>query len=249
MTQDGEHSEYARGIVERLLEGGDHELDLDGTLVVSDVENNAADFVADLAFLEAIDADVPAVRVGDEDLVPVALSTLPNLLGRSPVRFDYYGPAAEYERYLRFLRRPRRVGPHPGDLGTITREQARSTFVRRATAFLATRIGAIRDVGRNAAFGAAFLHLAQRLRRSTRVSTLGCHFTVSSNSPGLRVFWSGAYRISSNYFSSPTTPVGSILQSGTYVFGVDGGGYGSQIQWDFNAIVTLPGHPGVHLNF
>ena len=81
------------------------------------------------------------------------------------------------------------------------------------------------------------------------MSTPGCNFTVSTNSTGLRVFWSGAYRVSPNYFNHPTTPTVSVLQSGTYVFGVDGGAYGNQIQWDLNAVVTLPGNPNVHLNY
>ena len=88
-----------------------------------------------------------------------------------------------------------------------------------------------------------------RRARSSPIPTPGCNFTVTTNSSGLRVLWSGAYRISGNYFSHPTTPTASVLQSGSYIFGVDGGAYGTNAQWDKKAVVTLPGRPSMHLNF
>jgi hypothetical protein len=113
--------------------------------------------------------------------------------------------------------------------------------------FLATRIAAIHEFGDK--FRNASLQMLHRAGSARRVATAGCNFTVSSNTEGLRVFWSGAYRLSGNYFGSPTTPVTSVMQSGTYVFGVDGGAYGSAIQWDRSAVAVLPGTPSVHLNY
>ena len=59
---------------------------------------------------------------------------------------------------------------------------------------------------------------------------------------------SGCRVTTGQYFGAPTTPAIGTLQSGTYVFGVDGGAYTS-VQWDKTAICTLPGQPSVHLNF
>ncbi len=81
------------------------------------------------------------------------------------------------------------------------------------------------------------------------LSTIGCLFTVTSNTPGLNVHWSGAYYKSKKYFGGPTTPVTSALQAGKYIFAVDGGPYVTD-QWD-NSPVTIPGTypPTKHLNF
>ena len=81
-----------------------------------------------------------------------------------------------------------------------------------------------------------------------QISAPGCSFEVSSNSTGLRVFWSGSYFISANYFKHPTSPVFGVLQSGTYIFGVDGGDYGNEVRLDTVAVCSLPGEPSVHLN-
>jgi hypothetical protein len=81
------------------------------------------------------------------------------------------------------------------------------------------------------------------------VAVPGCDFVVSTDTGGLRVLFSGAYRLTGNNFGHPTSPVSRVLQAGDYFFGVDGGPYGHDIQWDLNAIVTLPGPPSVHLNY
>jgi hypothetical protein len=246
----------ARRIVESLLDSEQETPHVEGALVVSDIESDATEFAAELQLLEDVDADAPAVRLGEE-LVPIALSLIAGPswpfysatgLGRNGMwrrhpffhEWAYYYFRALYEEGGRFR-----------DFETMPREQARTTFIRRATEFLATRIAAVRDLDRPQSrqwAGISFLNLLQRTR-GPRVSTPGCHFTVSTNSNGLRVFWSGAYRVSPNYFSHPTTPALSVLQSGTYVFGVDGGAYGNQIQWDLNAVVSLPGSPHAHLNY
>lgn len=90
-------------------------------------------------------------------------------------------------------------------------------------------------------------HLDHRTTSSS--TTPGCTFSVNAISSGLRVHWSGAYRISGNYFSHPTSPASSVLQSGVYIFGVDGGAYTSP-RWDTCTKVTLPGpHTSIMLNY
>ena len=82
-----------------------------------------------------------------------------------------------------------------------------------------------------------------------RIQVPACSFSVHTNSRGLSAYWSGAYYISSNYHGAPTTPAVGPLQAGTYIFGVKGGAYSNAIQWDQQAVCTLPGTPSVHLNF
>jgi hypothetical protein len=247
----------AQRIVERCMEAGEGPPEVEEALAISDVEGDAADFVAELEVLSYIGASVPAVLVGGEELVPVALS----LLG-GPAFFPYPVTAAIANRTWRrhpffvewadyVLRSLTDEENHYRGFETLSLDRARETFVRRATEFLATRIASVRELRRRQSSrwtGLSFLNLLQRAG-GPRVSTPGCNFTVSTQSGGLRVFWSGAYRVSPNYFSHPTTPAQGVLQSGTYVFGVDGGAYGNQIQWDLNAVVSLPGSPSTHLNF
>jgi len=216
-------------------------------LAVADIEMEAGEFSDDLDFLKTIKAPALALRIGKETLVPVALSLLvgdrwPKLArpGGPPrwwyreMIYDYFvSSSGKTERWNVFE--------------SISVEEAETSFRRLASSFLATRIAAVREFG--ADVGNATLRMLKRAGSPHRVSTPGCKFTVSTNTSGLRVFWSGAYRISSNYFGSPTTPTASVLQSGTYVFGVDGGAYGSTIQWDRSAVVALPGTPTVHLNY
>lgn len=247
----------ARRIVDRLLDPEQEAPDIEAALVVSDIESDAAEFAAELQLLEEIGVDAPAVRVGEEELVPVALSLIAGpswpfspLVGgvRSP---RWRGHPFFHEWAYFYLRSLFDESERFRAFVTMSREEARSTFVRRAADFLATRLAAVHDFERQRSgrwSSISFLNVFQRAG-GARVSTPGCHFTVSTNSSGLRVFWSGAYRVSPNYFSHPTTPTLGVLQSGTYIFGVDGGGYGNQIQWDLNAVVTLPGSPHAHLNY
>ncbi len=238
----------ARRIVEHLLDPERGTLDLEGALVVSDIEGDAGEFAGELQLLEDTGLDAPAVRVAGEDLVPVALSLLAGpawpwsslntaVIRRPPWRFHpfFYETMAFTLRSI--LEDRRRVLPFE----TIPRDVARSTFLRRATDFLAVRIAAVQDPDARQSSRwstMSFLNLMQRAG-GPRVPTPGCNFSVSTNSRGLRVLWSGAYRVSSNYFSHPTTPALGVLQSGTYVFGVDGGAYGNNVQWDLSAVVTL----------
>lgn len=243
--------EDARSIVERLLGPEQAQIELEDDLVISDLEADAMEFTAELDFMDRIGEDIPAVRLADEGLVPVSLTAIFGPLWSSPPYRRFYEYEDEYYFWWRWIRDWLKKSGSFHGLVTMPGEMARSTFLRRATDFLAIRIATIRDFRRREqdredAF--SLLNLPQRAR-GPRVLTPGCNFTVSTNSAGLRVFWSGAYWISPNYFSHPTTPAVGVLQSGTYVFGVDGSAYGDQIQWDFNAVVTLPGNSRVHLNF
>ena len=249
----------ARRIVDGFVESRERpaELELEEGLAVSDIESDAADFIADLELLSHVGASMPAVRVGDEELVPVALSLLggpgfssyPTTAG---LRYQMWRRNPFFEEWAYYVLRSltdedRRFR----GFETLSLESAQETFVRRATDFLATRIAAVREVRRPQSHrwpSMSFLNLLQR-SGGPRIPTPGCNFSVSTQSSGLRVFWSGAYRVSPNYFSHPTTPTLGVLQSGNYIFGVDGGAYGNHIQWDLNAVVSLPGRPHAHLNF
>lgn len=253
-------SEDAR-IAERLIVGfldrQSQEIDLDRGLAISDVESDASEFSDELSLLEALGAEAPAMRVADK-VIPVSLRFVFGAVGGWPLNFS--GRLRDIFRWRHpfldefaydFLRQ----GLRDEYLGLIrvNREEARSAFVQRSTDFLATRIASVRnwrEKNRNERewHGLSMLTFRRRIR-GPQISTPGCTFTVTSNGGGLRVFWSGAYYISPNYFGHPTSPTSSVLQSGTYVFGVDGGAYGNQIQWDQNAVVSLPGAPHIHLNY
>lgn len=249
-------SRDAKRVVDSLL-GQEGVAELDENLVISDLQSDTADFLDEQSLLAEVGVPTPAVRLGD-DLVPMALSLLGGgpglpfwgwtgaLRGRPWRRHPFFHEMAYI--YIRDLFEER---GRLRQFETMSAEQARDTFATRATDFLATRLAAVRDFGRanNRAWSAvAFINILQRGGGSV-IATPGCHFSVSTNSSGLRVFWSGAYRVSPNYFSHPTTPTVGVLQSGNYVFGVDGGAYGNQVQWDLRAHVSLPGHPHVHLNY
>jgi len=241
--------------MERLINREAAGLDLEQDLVVSDVESDTTTFSNELDLLAELDANVPAVRIADET-VPVSLETaigqsrLFPLFGFSDARAWRSHPFF-HEAVYYYLRPMLREGKFDG-FTSLNRKEARTTFMRRATDFVATRISAVRGYRNNESRQAwhrpSLLNLRQ-LIGGRQVATPGCHFTVSTNSSGLRVFWSGAYYVTPNNFNHPTTPTSSVLQSGTYIFGVDGGAYGNKVSWDFNLVVSLPGLPYAHLNF
>jgi hypothetical protein len=252
-----EDAAYATRIVERLVNREGEGLELEQNLVVSDVESDANTFSDELSLLEEFDANVPAVQIAGET-VPISLATALGGSEKWPLfpfgigkgrrwRGHPFFHEAMYD-YLRPILG--REGKLEGFM-SMGRQEARSTFLRRATDFVATRVAAIRgfrDGQSGQPWNRPSLYLRQLLS-GTPVSTPGCNFTVSTNSNGLRVFWSGAYYVTPNNFNHPTTPTSSVLQSGTYIFGVDGGAYGNNLQWDLNLVVTLPGQPYAHLNF
>ncbi|MGO9232684.1 MAG: hypothetical protein ACLP4V_00790 [Methylocella sp.] len=244
-------------IAETLLAGETPRFDMERGLSIIDVEERAAEFRDDLEILSLVRADVPSIRIGENGSVPVSLS----LFGLDWFRFGrgffdgrpWRRPAGlSREMMLEYFYSALRDGYEPFEgLERISADEARANFLSRATDFLATRISALRAFrgGEDRTPpGISTLHILQR-SGGPRISAPGCLFSVSANSPGLRVFWSGAYYVSPNYFGHPTTPTAGVLQSGTYIFGVDGGAYGNSIQWDFTATCALPGKPSVHLNF
>jgi hypothetical protein len=233
-------------------------LDLPPAVSIVDIQRDLNEFEYDYQLATEGGTLLPAVTLGDGASVPVALSAI----GLSPLPREAFVTPRRLTRTSEFeatvtlaevfsARERRELGGYPSlepstpDLGTlpyhlIPLDIARETFFSRVHEFLAQRISAARTPHE-----ASLRMQAQSGGRSTSVP--GCTFSVSSRSPGLRVFWSGAYFISPNYFSQPTSPATSVLQAGTYVFGVDGGAYGNQIQWDLNAVCTLPGAPSVSL--
>jgi hypothetical protein len=137
-------------------------------------------------------------------------------------------------------------GRQDNDVELLPLDVVAQGFRRSATRFLARRIHAVVDLGREA-WATAEVFAPTRLGHAP-TPVPGCQFSVTTNSHGLRVVYSGAYRRSKGAFGAPTTPVRGALQSGDYQFGVDGGPYGQRGRWD-NAIVTLPGPATVHLHF
>lgn len=250
-------AEYAANVVRRLLNHEAEGLELEPDVAVSDVESDANTFSHELALLEDFNANVPAVRISEE-IVPVSLSFAFGPSAGWPL-FPY-GPRLDrpwrrhplfYEYAYDYLRMIFREDRGFDGFISLDRQEARETFLRRATDFVANRIASVRafrNRGEQTWHGVSFLSFRQLLR-GQQITTPGCTFTVSSNSSGLRVFWSGAYYVTPNYFNHPTSPTAGVLQSGTYIFGIDGGAYGSNIQWDLNSVVSLPGSPYVHLNY
>ena len=257
-----EYIQYASQIVERLL-SGEHEkpyLEFAKDIVISDLEMDANLFLSDLDFAEWAGISIPAVKItGDDGYIPVSFRQIfPPPWGSGEfMDKKFIIPWRNYrydeEFFYRLLRWYETEEPITW-FTKISHSEARDAFTRRAINFLATRITAVISLHKGEArerekWGrVSTLNLLQTVG-GVQVTTPGCHFTVSTNSIGLRVFWSGAYYISPNYFSQPTTPVTSVLQAGTYIFGVDGGAYRNIIQWDTNAVVSLPGNPYVHLNY
>src|SRR4051812_44020271 len=121
MTSAEDESGYARKIVEGFLEGDGRAVEIEGALVVSDVEEDAAEFLEDLSFLRRIGQEVPAVQIQEEELIPIALSVavpgLP-LFRPGPRAYELY----EWYHYsFRQYVEKRRESP---GFSTISHEQA-----------------------------------------------------------------------------------------------------------------------------
>jgi hypothetical protein len=194
---------------------------------LDDVRQSFEDLDVDVEFVGEVGLPgVPAIA-GMYDKLPVTVA-----IQEIYPRFAWFG---EYPRWrTAFFGRFERLGARFLDPGV-----ARDAMRQLARVFIANRIAGIRE-------------LEDRATPTLRLSgqtTPGCAFDVHTASKGLRVHWSGAYRISGNYFGHPTSPASSVLQSGVYVFGVDGGAYTST-QWDTATKVTLPGpHTSITLNY
>jgi hypothetical protein len=222
-------------------------IEVEPFMSIADVEEDARDFRQQIQTIETVGQRVPAERAGDDQLVPVDTRSLNLDIPTEPYGDSPAGPY-RYERAYAALRDlyERRAPTIP----TMSPNEARSAFRFRLVDFLATRLAGVRDFreGHGTAGGsqAVLLRLPPRLGAPS-APTAGATFSVATNSSGLRVHWSGYYWRSPTYFGAPTTPCSSVLQSGTYAFGVDGGAYKS-LKWD-RAKVTLPGVPSVHLNY
>ena len=251
--------QYAEQIVAQLMRDDEKTLELENDVVVYDLELDAERFSSELELFNAYGSNVPAMRVAGEEFVPVSIRNFYESGYRSSIPFpSNRRPRREWWRDEEFFvkdwidsGRLERGVQYEG-IYAISPGEARVAFTKQAVNFLATRIAAVKSFRERGnaerRVKSALLSLRQKVG-GVQITTPGCHFTVSTNSSGLRVFWSGAYYVSPNYFSHPTSPATSVLQAGTYMFGVDGGAYGSTIQWDTSLVVSLPGTPFAHLNY
>jgi hypothetical protein len=233
----------AEAITLQLFQPERPEFELEESLSIADVEQDTLDFRDQMETIEAVGQRVPAARADDDDLVPIDIRSLaPSMNMRYYDRYDPYWPEGAYYRLRDFYERR-----YP-NIPTMAPEEARSAYRFRLVDFLATRIAGVRGLREGNADGAqaVLLQLPQRLGGQS-VPTSGCTFVVSTNSSGLNVVWSGYYWRSPVNFGGPTTPCQSVLQSGTYAFGVTGGAYKGE-QW-YRPKVKLPGRPSLHLNY
>jgi hypothetical protein len=239
--------EIAGLTIEALLANNKKGLDLPDEIGVADLERDAIDFNVELRLLEAHDLRAPVWHLDDGPVLPVSLAAIvptpwddltePGLSHREGTEeFDRWA-----EKALISIRAGRTV---PGGK-LVPREEARGAFFERAKSFLSSRI---RGTQRLRDHGAPRMFAARRFGDAVG-EVPGANFEVTTDTEALRVLYSGAYRLAWRYFGHPTSPVHGLLQAGTYMFGVDGGPYGREVQPDPNAIVDLPGPPSVHLNY
>jgi hypothetical protein len=227
--------------------------EFDGGLSIADIETDASRFLSELDVLQDVGAGVPALAVGDGPPVPVSLVFFDE--GR-PYRavgpFGHFAPEPysfpDRQRLVYSLRA--RSRPFGGAM-TLTPGEARGSFSVRVREFLATRLAGLRRRDEDLyAYGLPPQRFAvDRFIGGPVTRVSGCRFSVNTRSAGLTAHWSGAYYISPNYLGAPTTPASGVLQAGTYVFGVSGRTYGASVQWDTNAVCSLPGNSSVYLHF
>lgn len=219
--------------------------DLPAGLAIADVERDLLEFRSELDLLDAFGLDALGLRTGDDVLIPASASAINVGWFGAPFRdarrwsriaFDYF--AGDYFTAVAAV-----TNDPSNRFESMATGDARGSLQMRAATFLATRIASVRE-------GTGFSGRLRLPRRRGEVADAipGCQFVVTSDSPGLRVLWSGAYCVMPKPLGSPTSPVVGLLQSGHYIFGVDGGAYGNDRQWD-DAIAMLPGESHIHLPY
>lgn len=224
--QPDEREEYAKEVINQLFERRvkRNERFRPEHKLTNDIAQNIGLFLNEIR--HSRNSKVPAMKINDD-------------IGYFPMSQKVFDGIHRFS--TRRYAKGRLSKRHNENIELIHKDDAEFFFKKNATSFLNQRIKGIQNEQN------VSLNFIKSLRG--RQNPIGCHFIVRTNSSGLRVFWSGAYFISPNYFGAPTSPVTETLQSGRYIFGVDGKQYGSKIQWDTNAIVSLPGNPSVHLNY
>lgn len=245
----------AKNILEgfRTEDGRREFLDIEDGLSVADLQEHAGEFYDDFELLESVGLEFPAMRLGSKGRVPVALSEIVSIWPRRrslTLRFWHYGYRLGSLREV-LSEEMRRWKDRLGESAAmLSRPEAQKAFVSRASEFLASRFAGVRMFNDGVPPGEPSPELSiPKFVGGPPTKIPGCLFEVHTKSPGLAAYWSGAYFISSNYHGAPTTPAKGVLQADTYIFGVSGGAYGSAIQWDSNAVCTLPGTASVHLHF
>jgi hypothetical protein len=199
---------FAERIAEgRFLEGGVEEY-LDATtgarervgIVVSDVEEDIEDFRRDVELAQRLDLSLPALFIGGYPMV-VALSMF-----LSERWLDWQSQILEEfdHRYLR-ARLIEAIESSGMEFENLDVRSAVDIVRRGVVEHLTFRAAAFRDFISGEWLAGALLRLRQS-RSSSVVATPGANFLVASASAGLRVHWSGAYRMSANYFGAPTSP-------------------------------------------
>lgn len=189
-----------------------------------DVPRDTHDFQWQMAIASALELEVPALAVKAGPPIPIKVE-IPSVWSQSLDR------DAEARRRYNEVKESYDV--------RVSVKEARSAFRTLAITFLSTRIAGV-NLWAAGRWASAELRVPRSIWEKNIVPAPGCQFTVVTKNDGLRVFWSGAYYISKKYFGGPTNPARSVLQSGNYVFGIDGGAYVETV-WD-DAQVMLPGY-------
>jgi len=134
-----------------------------------------------------------------------------------------------------------------GKVQLVQISEAISLVKEQANSFLRARMMVTRDYEAGMDFDT---RLEKKHMKSGCYTTPVCSVTFHTVSPGLRIVRSGAYFITGTprAVGAPTTPLGSTLPPGTYLFGADQGKYGSAVQWD-TAHYSIPATSTIHLSF
>ena len=206
--------------VEALLSG----------LSILDLEFHAPQFHAEIALLELLGLDSPAMPLDDEYHVPVSLAVVsPHLFGPpltvaplAPLRYrrryldrylSFFGP--DLERILDELYERMNLVP-------LELREAQRVFVERASEALSHRVANAQGADEDPPDTATMINIPPTAgAAATLVAT--CRFTVSTNTSGLRVFWSGAYYIRKRAGYRPLRRTGSWQRADGSLVPLDAG--------------------------